>query len=56
MLSNNNSLSVSPDEERGVHEVQVLVHVLLGRQVKQDVIGLCVQDVYVTRLRAQKGG
>ena len=55
MLPNNDGLSISPDEERGVNEVQMLIHVLLGCQVEQDVIRLRMQDVYMPWRRGQEG-
>ena len=56
MLPYNYGLCVSPDKKRRVDQVQVLVEVLLGGQVEQNVIRFRMQDVDVSWLRGQKGG
>jgi hypothetical protein len=56
MLANDYGLSVPPYEEHGVDQVQVLIHVLLRRQIKQDVVGFCMQDVHMPWGRGQEGG
>ncbi len=45
MLPDYNSFAISPEKEHRVSEVQMLIHILFSRQVKQDVIRLRMQDV-----------
>ena len=57
VLADDYGLGVAPHKKHWVHDRQVLLHVLLGRQVKQDVVRLRVKDVYVRALGgAQEGG